>query len=61
VKVLLVNLGNEPFTVTRGMRVAQLIFAPVAQATMQKVSSLDGTERGEAGFGSTGLSKRAAG
>jgi dUTP pyrophosphatase len=61
VKVLLVNLGSEPFTVTRGMRIAQLVFAPVVQAGMQKVPSLEATERGEGGFGSTGLSKRAAG
>jgi dUTP pyrophosphatase len=61
VKVLLVNHGSEPFTVTRGMRIAQLVFAPVVQAAMQKVSSLETTERGEGGFGSTGLSKRAAG
>jgi dUTP pyrophosphatase len=61
VKVLLVNLGTEAFTVTRGMRVAQLVFAPVQRADLQKVQSLGNTERGEAGFGSTGLSKRAAG
>ena len=61
VKVLLINLGSEPFTVPRGMRIAQLVFAPVVQAVMQKVSSLETTERGEGGFGSTGLSKRAAG
>ena len=61
VKVLLVNLGAEPFTVTRGMRIAQLVFAPVARAAVQEVQSLDVTERGEGGFGSTGVSKQAAG
>jgi dUTP pyrophosphatase len=61
VKVLLVNLGSEPFAVTRGMRIAQLVFAPVAQAAMQNVQSLETTGRGEGGFGSTGLSKRAIG
>jgi dUTP pyrophosphatase len=61
VKVILVNLGAEAFTVTRGMRVAQLVFAPVVRAAMQKVPSLDDTARGEGGFGSTGLSKRATG
>ena len=61
VKVILVNLGAEAFTVTRGMRVAQLVFAPVVRAAMQKVQSLDHTARGDGGFGSTGLSKRATG
>ena len=61
VKVILINLGAEAFAVTRGMRVAQLVFAPVVRAAMQKVQSLDDTARGEGGFGSTGLSKRAAG
>ena len=61
VKVLLVNLGSEPFKVTRGMRVAQLVFAPVERVTLEQVQSLEATERGEGGFGSTGLSKRAAG
>jgi dUTP pyrophosphatase len=61
VKVLLVNLGTEPFAVTRGMRIAQLVFSPVAQAAMQMVQSLEPTGRGEGGFGSTGLSKRATG
>ncbi|MEX2129272.1 MAG: dUTP diphosphatase [Xanthobacteraceae bacterium] len=60
VKVILVNLGAEAFTVTRGMRIAQLVFAPVMRATMEKVQSLDATARGEGGFGSTGVSKRAA-
>lgn len=61
VKVILANLGTEPFEITRGMRIAQLVLAPVSRAAMQQVSSLDETARGEGGFGSTGLSKRAAG
>jgi dUTP pyrophosphatase len=59
--VILANLGTEPFEITRGMRIAQLVLAPVSRAAMQEVSSLDETARGEGGFGSTGLSKRAAG
>jgi dUTP pyrophosphatase len=61
VKVILVNLGSEAFQVTRGMRIAQLILAPVVRASMQRVSSLGETARGEGGFGSTGLTKLAAG
>jgi dUTP pyrophosphatase len=61
VKVILVNLGSEPFEIVRGMRIAQLIIAPVVRAAMQQVASLDETVRGEGGFGSTGLAKRAAG
>ena len=52
--VLLVNLGSEPFTVTRGMRIAQLVIAPVAKAELVAVDALDPTARGAAGFGSTG-------
>ena len=54
VKVILVNLGNEPFSVTRGMRVAQMVIAPVVQATVEHVDELPGSVRGEGGFGSTG-------
>jgi dUTP pyrophosphatase len=52
--VALVNLGREPFTVTRGMRIAQLVFARVEQAEWREVAELPGTERGAGGFGSTG-------
>ena len=55
VQVLLVNLGSEPFTVTRGMRVAQLVVAPVLQVEPVEVERVDGTPRGAGGFGSTGL------
>jgi len=54
IQVLLANLGNEPVTITRGMRVAQLVVAPVAQAQILEVASLDKTQRGSGGFGSTG-------
>lgn len=55
VKVLLINLGEEPFEVVRGMRVAQLIVAPVPFATLVEVKALDETTRGVGGFGSTGV------
>ena len=55
VGVLLVNLGDGPFTVTRGMRIAQLVVAPVAGVGLVEVNDLDGSERGAAGFGSTGI------
>ncbi len=54
VKVLLVNHGERGFVVERGMRVAQLVVARVAPVSVTEVSSLDATERGEGGFGSTG-------
>jgi dUTP pyrophosphatase len=54
VKVPLINHGTEPFTVTRGMRIAQLVVAPVAKATLVEVAALDDTPRGNGGFGSTG-------
>lgn len=54
VKVILVNLGQEPFTVTRGVRIAQMVIAPVIQVAMEETATLPDTERGEGGFGSTG-------
>ena len=54
VKVLLVNLGPEPFTVTRGTRIAQLVIARVAQARLVESAELAVTTRGAGGFGSTG-------
>ncbi|HEY6965441.1 MAG TPA: dUTP diphosphatase [Erythrobacter sp.] len=53
-KVILINLGHEPFAIARGDRVAQLVLAPVVQAAWDEVAELDATERGEGGFGSTG-------
>ena len=55
VQVLLVNLGQEPFTVTRGMRIAQLVVAPVTGVELVEVEEIDGTARSAGGFGSTGL------
>lgn len=55
VKVLLINLGSEPFTLERGMRIAQLVVAPVVQAQVMEVTDLDETARGAGGFGSTGV------
>jgi dUTP pyrophosphatase len=54
VQVLLVNHGAEPFAIERGMRIAQMVIAPVARATVVEVEELPATERGAGGFGSTG-------
>ena len=54
VGVILINHGKEPFEVTHGMRIAQLVMAPVVQAQTQIVDDLDDTERGDGGFGSSG-------
>jgi dUTP pyrophosphatase len=54
-KTTIINLGSEPFLINRGDRIAQMIIAPVIQAEMIEVESLDETERGEGGFGSTGV------
>jgi len=54
IQVPLVNHGAEPFTVTRGMRIAQMIVAPVSRARLREVEALSETERGAGGFGSTG-------
>ncbi|MEJ0011614.1 MAG: dUTP diphosphatase [Bauldia sp.] len=55
VKVPLINLGHEPFTVTRGMRIAQLVIAPVVGAKLVEATTLDETARAKGGFGSTGV------
>jgi dUTP pyrophosphatase len=54
VKVLLVNLGDQPVIVDRGERIAQLVLAPVTRATFEEAPSLADTDRGGGGFGSTG-------
>jgi dUTP pyrophosphatase len=54
VKVILANLGSEPFEVVRGERIAQLVPAPVLKARFTEVDELDETARGGGGFGSTG-------
>ncbi|MEJ7925386.1 dUTP diphosphatase [Sphingobium sp. AN641] len=54
-KIILINHGDEPFTVARGDRIAQLVAAPVQIATFAEVDELDDTVRGAGGFGSTGV------
>jgi dUTP pyrophosphatase len=54
VKVLLINLGQEPFTIERGERVAQMVFQRVPQVLLEEVQELSDTARGEGGFGHTG-------
>ncbi len=54
-KVPLVNLGKADFTIEPGMRIAQMVLAPIARAAIEEVDELDGTGRGEGGFGSTGV------
>jgi dUTP pyrophosphatase len=61
VRVLLVNLSQEKFTVTRGMRVAQIVFMPVTRVSLGESSTLDTTARGGGGFGSTGLERKIVG
>jgi dUTP pyrophosphatase len=57
IRVPLINHGAESFTVTRGMRIAQLVVAPVVAAVLEEVEQLDETGRGAGGFGSTGISE----
>ena len=52
--VIVMNAGTEAFTITRGMRIAQAVLAPVLRAEWEEVAELDSTARGEGGFGSTG-------
>jgi dUTP pyrophosphatase len=58
VKVILVNHGSAPFVVKRGMRIAQMIVAPVSRLAWSETESLPETARGEGGFGSTGTAGR---
>lgn len=53
--IALINLSKKPYTIRHGDRIAQLVIAPVAHAAVGEVESLDTTERGDKGFGSTGL------
>ena len=55
VKVLLVNLGQEPVTIRRGDRIAQLLISPVAHVKVVRVDAVDETQRGSGGFGHTGI------
>lgn len=56
VKVILINLSDTPFTVSRGERIAQMVIAPVSRAQFVETEALDATNRGAGGFGSTGRS-----
>lgn len=53
--VILINLGENDFIVERGMRIAQMVVNPIVQAELIEVAELDATQRGEGGFGSTGV------
>ena len=55
IAVILVNLGQEPFAIVRGDRIAQLVVAPVSRAVWRCVENLDETVRGAGGFGSSGV------
>ena len=55
IKVILINLGSESFTVENGARIAQMVVCPVIKAKLKEVDSLDNTSRGSGGFGSTGM------
>ena len=55
ISVLLINLGDAPFEILHGMRIAQMVVAPVIQAQFMETDELPGSARGERGFGSTGL------
>ena len=54
VRVILINHGHEPFTIERGERIAQMVFAPFVRGVWKPVDSLDDTARGDGGFGHTG-------
>jgi dUTP pyrophosphatase len=55
VKVILVNLGAAPVTISRGDRIAQLVIAPITRAVFATAAAVPGTDRGAGGFGSTGV------
>ena len=61
VRVILINLGHDPFTIERGMRIAQLIVAESMRAALCEVPNIDETTRGVGGFGSTGLARGGTG
>ena len=58
IKIILINQGDEDFKVSRGMRIAQMVIAPVLQVAIEPVTSLDDTGRGAGGFGSTGVAAK---
>jgi len=55
VKVVMINLGPAPYEIKAGMKIAQMLIQPVAGVSVEEAADLDGTSRGEGGFGSTGL------
>ena len=55
IKVILINLGNKTFVIERGARIAQMVLCPIVKANFKEVDSLDVTDRGTGGFGSTGV------
>jgi dUTP pyrophosphatase len=55
IKVILINLGQEPFTINRGDRIAQMVVAPVLRVTWEEEQQLEETDRGAGGFGHTGV------
>jgi dUTP pyrophosphatase len=59
-QVILINLGTEAFVVRRGMRIAQIVVAPVRRAKLVETKNLDATERAVGGFGSTGTSAKSS-
>jgi len=58
IKIILINLGSSDFTINSGDRIAQMVVAPVTQASFSLTQSLSETERGTGGFGSTGLADK---
>ena len=58
IKIILINQGDEDFEISRGMRIAQMVIAPVLQAAIEPVTSLEDTARGAGGFGSTGVAAK---
>ena len=58
IKIILINQGDEDFEISRGMRIAQMVIAPVLQVAIEPVTSLDDTARGAGGFGSTGVAAK---
>lgn len=55
IMAILINLGNEPFLVSRGERIAQMVISPVPRVRLVKVAELPPTDRGDGGFGHTGI------
>ena len=58
IKIILINQGDEDFEISRGMRIAQMVIAPVLRVAIEPVTSLDDTVRGAGGFGSTGVAAK---